>query len=63
MLTPTGLAAIGEISSLAIQALKEIGKENVTESQKLKILVHLKNEDPYRLDHDIRLAPEWIRIR
>jgi len=60
--SPKNLTAIGEISSLAIQALKEIGKENVTESQKLMILEHLKNEDPYRLEHDIRLAPEWIRI-
>lgn len=59
--SPKNLAAIGEISSLAIQALKEIGKDNVTENEKQIILKHLKNEDTYRLEHDIRLAPEWIR--
>lgn len=59
--SPRNLAAIGEISSLAIQALKEIGKDNVTETEKEIILNHLKKEEPYRLEHDIRLAPEWIR--
>lgn len=59
--SPKNLTAIGEISSLAIQALKEIGKDNVTENEKQILLKHLKNEDTYRLVHDIRLAPEWIR--
>lgn len=59
--SPKNLAAIGEISSMAIQAMKEIGKDNVTENEKQIILKHLKNEDTYRLEHDIRLAPEWIR--
>nr|MBD3621255.1 type IV toxin-antitoxin system AbiEi family antitoxin domain-containing protein [Sunxiuqinia sp.] len=60
--SPRNLAAIGDISGLAIQALKEIGKDDVTENEKRTILEHLKNEDKYRLEHDIRLAPEWIRI-
>ena len=60
--SPKNLAAIGEISSLAIQALKELGKDNVNESQKRLILEHLKKEDSYRLEHDIKLAPEWIRV-
>lgn len=60
--SPKNLAAIGETSGLVIQALKEIGKDNVTEREKQIILEHLKNEDKYRLEHDIRLAPEWIRI-
>jgi hypothetical protein len=59
--SPKNLAAIGEISRLAIQALKEIGKDDVTERDIEIILNHLKNEDKYRLEHDIRLAPEWIR--
>ncbi len=59
--SPKNLAAIGEISGLVIQALKEIGKDNVTEEEIAIILNHLKNEDEYRLEHDIRLAPEWIR--
>ena len=56
------LAAIGKISRLAIQALKEIGKDNATEKEIEIILKQLEKEDPYRLKHDIRLAPEWIRV-
>ena len=60
--SPKNLAAIGKISSLVIQGLKEIGKDNITEYEKQIILEHLKKEEKYRLEHDIRLAPEWIRI-
>lgn len=60
--SPKNLAAIGKISSLAIQALKAIGKGKVTKQEEDLILAQLKKEDPYRLEHDIRLAPEWIRI-
>lgn len=60
--TPKNLAAIGKISSLVIQALKEIGKDKVTESEIKIIIKQLANEEPYRLEHDIRLAPEWIRV-
>ena len=59
--SPKNLSAIGEISRLVIQALKEIGKDNVTKEEIDKIIEHLKNEDRNRLEHDIRLAPEWIR--
>ncbi|WP_297986078.1 DUF6088 family protein [uncultured Chryseobacterium sp.] len=60
--SPKNLAAIGEISGLVIQALKEIGKDNVTQQEKDLVIEKLKKENPYRLEHDIRLAPEWIRI-
>jgi len=60
--TPKNLAAIGKISSLVIQALKEIGKDLATESEVAIILKQLDKEEPYRLEHDIKLAPEWIRI-
>ena len=60
--TPKNLSAIGSISKLVIQALKEIGKDKVTEDEIKIILEHLQKEDPYRLEHDIKLAPEWIRI-
>lgn len=59
---PKNLAAIGPISSLVIQALKIIGKDNATEKEIEIILDHLKKEEPYRLAHDIKLAPEWIRV-
>ena len=47
---------------MVIQALKEIGKGNVVESEMQIILKHLSKEESFRLEHDIRLAPEWIRI-
>ena len=59
---PKNLSAIGKISGLVIQALKEIGKDNYTENEIKIILKQLAKEEPYRLEHDIRLAPEWIRV-
>ena len=59
---PKNLSAIGKISSLCIQALKELGKGKVTEKEKQIIIKQLGNEEQSRLEHDIRLAPEWIRI-
>ncbi|MCH2451320.1 MAG: type IV toxin-antitoxin system AbiEi family antitoxin domain-containing protein [Gracilimonas sp.] len=58
---PKNLKAKGEISSLVIQALKEIGKGNVSEHQKEKITELLKKEKSEHLKHDIKLAPVWIR--
>lgn len=58
---PKNLAAIGEISGLAIQALRAIGKDKVTDEEEQKLVAALKKENPIRLQHDIRLAPEWIR--
>ena len=59
--SPKNLAAIGEISSLVIQALKSIGKDNVTEIITHKVVELLKKEQETRLQHDLSLAPEWIR--
>ena len=58
---PKNLSTIGPISSLVILALKEIGKDNAYDSEIKIILEHLKKEDPYNIEHDIVLAPEWIR--
>lgn len=59
--SPKSLSAKGRISGLAIQAMKEIGREGITERDVRVILGHLSKEDPKHLEHDIRLAPEWIR--
>ena len=59
--SPKNVASVGEISGLAIQALKEIGKEKVLDKEIKHIQDLLKNEKPTRLEHDIRLAPAWIR--
>jgi hypothetical protein len=55
------LSAIGEISRLAIQALKTIGKDRVTKEELGKIRELLKQEKPFHLQHDLKIAPEWIR--
>ena len=59
--TPKSLAAKGKLSRLVIQALKEIGKENITEEQLSKILELLLKESKKDLMHDIPLAPVWIQ--
>lgn len=59
--TPKNLAAIGKISSLVIQALKAIGKDKVEPHEEKRILDLLKKEKQIHLEHDIALAPEWIR--
>ena len=59
--SPKNVATVGEISGLAIQALKEIGKEKVLDKEIKHIQELLKNEKTTRLEHDIRLAPAWIR--
>lgn len=55
------LSAIGDISKLAIQALRNIGKDKVSDEELSKITELLKKEKPYHLQHDLKLAPEWIR--
>jgi hypothetical protein len=55
------LSAIGDISKLAIQALRNIGKDKVSVEEINKIKVLLLQERPYHLQHDLKLAPEWIR--
>jgi len=55
------LAFKGEISMLAIQALRSLGKGNVTDEEIAHIKMILQNENPTRLKHDLLLAPVWIR--
>lgn len=59
--TPKNLAAAGEISSLAIQALKAIGNGKVEMHEEKRILDLLKKEKLKNIEHDIALAPEWIK--
>lgn len=59
--TPKNLAAVGEISKLVIQALRAIGKDNVTPEETEKIQELLRKENPVHLKLDYRMAPEWIR--
>jgi hypothetical protein len=59
--TPKNLKAKGKISALAIQALREIGKDKASEDELSKIIKLLKEEAPTDLKYDISLAPEWIK--
>lgn len=59
--SPKSVATVGEISGLAIQALKEIGKDKILDTEIKHIQELLRKEKPTRLEHDIRLAPAWIR--
>lgn len=55
------LAFVGKISTLAIQALRTIGKDQATVEEIKQIKNILKSEDPKHLQHDLQLAPVWIR--
>ena len=46
---------------LAIQALRTIGKDKATDEEIKQIKKILKNENPKHLQHDLLLAPVWIR--
>ena len=52
--------AKGEISSLVIQALREIGQDNVTKEQLTRIHELLQKEEPSNVIYDANLAPAWI---
>lgn len=55
------LSFVGETSMLAIQALRTIGKDKATDEEIKQIKNILKNENPKHLQHDLLLAPVWIR--
>jgi len=55
------LAFVGEISTLAIQTLRTIGKDQATAEEIKQIKKILKNENPKHLQHDLQLSPVWIR--
>jgi hypothetical protein len=58
--TPKNLSTKGDISGLVIQALKTIGKDKVSDTEKEKITKHLTNEKPENILHDCKLAPAWV---
>ena len=58
--TAKNLAFKGKITQLVCSALKEIGKDNVTDKQLQKIAQALSLESNKIIEHDAELAPEWI---
>lgn len=59
--SPKTLSAKGELSGIAILALKALGKDNLDAERELHLIEVLKKEDKSKLIHDAKLAPEWIR--
>ena len=57
---PRKLAAKGKFSSLVIQALQELGSQNVTQDVLNRVQKVLQQEDPAILHRDAKLAPAWI---
>ena len=57
---PKNLAMKGKVSSLVIAALKQIGKENVSQEVELQLTRALKKESVENVKHDAQLAPVWI---
>jgi hypothetical protein len=58
--TPKKLSTIGKISSLVIQALEEIGTDNVDAKTESKLYELLIKEVPRKLKHDLALAPAKV---
>jgi len=54
------LAFKGEITVLVVFALKEIGKDNATQSELKRISELLQHESNEVIIHDSKLAPNWI---
>ncbi|MHB1920834.1 MAG: DUF6088 family protein [Chitinophagaceae bacterium] len=57
---PKKLATKGQVSSLVIQALEELGPKEITPVILNKIIDLLKKEKPSLLKHDAKIAPGWI---
>lgn len=58
--SPKILAAKNETNILVIQALREIGKENIDKKTIEQIKVILRQVDKASIVHDMKLAPVWI---
>ncbi|MCU0440747.1 MAG: DUF6088 family protein [Raineya sp.] len=58
--SPKNLLVKGEISSLAIQALKTIGQNKIDEKTIQKIQSILKNEKKENIINDAKLSPAWV---
>ena len=50
-----------ELMSLIVAAIKEIGEEYLTEEQKAIIKRGIAKIGKEEFEHDVKLAPEWVR--
>jgi len=58
--TAKNMAAAGRLSGLLIQALREIGKDNITPQRRAHLKRRLPAEKRRELLKDIKLAPAWM---
>jgi hypothetical protein len=58
--SPKNLLAKGEISGLAIQALKSMGQHKIEDDILIRLFTILKKESKENILHDAKLAPAWI---
>ena len=54
--SPKKMSTMGEISSLVIQAIEELGTDQISPEIEFKLVEHLRKEDPEKLKHDLQLA-------
>lgn len=55
------LAFQNRTAMLVTFALKEIGREHLTDEQKAHVLELLQKEDKHTIQHDLSLMPDWIQ--
>ncbi len=58
--SPKNLVMKGRISGLVIAALKQLGKENITQYVETQLIKALRKESYANIQHDVLLAPVWI---
>ena len=58
--TAKNMAAAGRLSGLLIQALRELGKEHVTQERRDHLKMTLPANKRHDLLKDLRLAPAWM---
>lgn len=58
--TPRNMATANKISGLVIQALRYLGKDNITQEEIATLKMRLSPTDRKQLIADIRYAPEWV---
>lgn len=50
-----------QLMELIVAAMREIGQDNITDEQITIINTHLAKVDRDDYNHDIQLAPIWVR--
>lgn len=58
--TPRNMAAAGRLSGLLMQALRHVGKENITPARVAHLKRTLPAKERRQLLKDLRLAPAWM---